>query len=83
MKPTKETQVKSFMWNTTNHRPTDEAIAKIEVLRHQVQELGAWYLNNSEVTPDQTIAMHALEEFTMKAVANIARTETEDIKETE
>lgn len=46
-----------------------------------MQELGSWYIDNSEVTPDQTVAIRALEDFTMKAVGNIARTETDDKKE--
>jgi len=79
-KKRQERQKDDLKWNTTNHRPTDSAIAKIEEFRLKIQDLGNWLIENTYVSREQSLALTDLENFTMHGVAGIARYETADIR---
>jgi hypothetical protein len=65
-------------WNLTNHAPAPVQIEHIEIVRDYAKLLGkniATFCPNSR---EKSLALTALEETTMWAVASIARAETTD-----
>lgn len=82
MQPMSKDQLKKeWEWNLTNHTPTPEGIEKIEKLR----EAGKAYVNAMlDLCPtsrDLSLALTCVEEGSMHAIASIARSETNDVKE--
>lgn len=60
-------------YNLTNHTPGPEQIEQIEHLREAAKRLGFAIVNACPAGREQSIALTALEETTMWAVAAIAR----------
>lgn len=65
-------------WNLTNHRPTDEAIERIERLREVAIDLGEHIERVCPDTRERALAITKLEETVMWAVASIARNNPAD-----
>lgn len=75
-----EEQVKTAHWNLANHKPTDKAITKIELLRNYAQMFAEQVAVLCPDSREKSLAQTNIEQATMWAVASIARTETEDTK---
>ncbi len=71
---------RELKWNMGSHKPTDEAIVKIEVLREKFLTLGRRVIQDTPSSREQSLALTALEQALMYTVAAIARNETEDKK---
>jgi hypothetical protein len=72
---------KEWEWNLTNHKPTDEGIAKIEKLRAAGKEYVNAMLDLCPISRDLSLALTSLEVASFHAIASIARSETDDVKE--
>lgn len=62
----------SLEWNLTNHTPTPEQIVKIEQVRLHARLLGG-VIETLPPSRERSLAITALEECTMWAVAGVAR----------
>ena len=80
VEPSIDEQVKQAHWNLQNHKPTDEAIEKIEDLRNYAQMFAEKIAMVCPNSREKSLAQTNVEQATMWAVASIARTETEDKK---
>ena len=73
-------QISQDDFNLTNHRPTDEGIAKIEEIRAAGKEYAAHIRRLTPAGREQSLAITNLEQAQFWANASIARTDTDDLK---
>lgn len=69
-------------WNLTNHKPTAEAIKKIEALRTTAIAMKDAIIALSPHSRERSIALTNLEQVVFYAVAAVARQENEDVDDT-
>ena len=82
--PNVDPQALKDLWayNLTNHKPTPEAIRKIEALRSASIAMSAAIIDLTPAGRDQAMALSSLEEMNFHAVAAVARAENEDLDTT-
>ncbi len=68
---TTDPRITEFHRGLTNHTPTPEQVARIELLRQVAKTLGTAIIENTKPSRDQSIALTALEDCTMRAVRAI------------
>lgn len=66
-------------YNLTNHKPTADAIKKIEHFRNAAMAMADCIIDLTPSGRDQALALTSLEQMSFHAVAAIARNENEDI----
>lgn len=76
--PTPEDIKKTWDYNLSNHKPTDEGIARIEKLRLATKTYVNAVLDLTPPSREQSLALTNIETGNFYAVAAIARNETED-----
>lgn len=87
--PTDEGAAKAFddelsalwTWNLTNHKPTPEALNKIEALRSTAIALKDAIIALSPHSRERSLALTNLEQTVFYSVAAVARTEVEEAKD--
>lgn len=65
-------------WNFTNHKPTAEAIKKMEGLRSTAKAMKDAIIGMAPHSRERSLALTNLEQVVFYSVAAIARTENED-----
>lgn len=82
--PTVDPQRLKDLWkyNLTNHKPTAEAIKKIEMMRSATIALAGAIIDLTPSGRDQALALTSLEQMLFHANAAIARSDNEDISGT-
>lgn len=68
---TKEERLQLLERSLTNHRPSDEALERIESIRRHGKALGRAILEHSELSREQSLSLTHLEETVMWAVKGI------------
>lgn len=82
MQPMSKDQLKKeWDWNLSNHKPTEAGIEKIEKLRAAGKEYINTMLELCPTSRDLSLALTSVEEASFHAIASIARSETDDVKE--
>lgn len=71
-RPNKENLKAIWELNLTNHKPSDETIAKIEEFRAKAKDLSAWIIDNVEGR-EQSVALTNLEQMSFYTVAGLVR----------
>lgn len=66
-------------WNLTNHKPTPEAIRKMEGLRSAAKAMKNAIIDMVPSGREQSMALTSCEQMVFYAMAGIARRENEDI----
>lgn len=65
-------------YNLTNHKPTPDAIRKIEAIRAASMAMADCIIDLTPPGRDQALALTSLEQMNFHAVAAVARTDNED-----
>ncbi len=71
-----------WAYNLTNHKPTAEAIRKIEGFRSAAIAMSACIIDLVPAGRDQALALTQLEEMSFHGIAGIVRNDNEDINGT-
>lgn len=81
MQPQTDPQALKDLWhyNFTNHKPTADAIRKIEALRSAAKAMADAYIDLCPAGRDQALALTGLESSLFHGVAAIARVDNEDV----
>lgn len=71
--PTLDQQVETIEHNLTNHKPSDDQIARIERVREHAKEFAKTVAFHCLGSREKSLAQTKIEEACMWAVASIAR----------
>lgn len=71
-----------WRYNLTNHKPTQEAIKKIEGFRSAAIAMADCIVDLTPAGRDQALALTHLEEMSFHGIAAIVRADNEDINKT-
>lgn len=76
--PDNSSAKEQWEYNLTNHKPTEDAIRKIEGLRSAAKAMSAAIIDLVPQGREQSLALTKNEEMLFHAVSGLVRTENED-----